>query len=95
MQKTQIISQATDIAILALQFMTEDVARLTGFFQDTGLNPEDITDLIQKPEFLIATLEYMLKNESLLLAFCAHKNIKPEEIFPAYITLSGTDEITF
>ncbi len=50
---------------------------------------EDLRSEAKTAELQIATLEYMLSDESLLLTFCQEVGIEPMTIAPAHALLSG------
>ncbi len=76
------IGKAEDIAIQAIQFLSADTDRLISFFNTTGLSIEQLRDNINSHSFLSGILEYLLTDESLLLAFCANNNLNPAIIAP-------------
>lgn len=81
------IEHAQGLALKALHFLAEDTARLSHFVNVTGLSLENIRTDIQSDHFLLAILDHLLQDESLLLAFCAHKDCDPGHIQPAKLAL--------
>jgi hypothetical protein len=81
--------RAGEVAISALIFLAGDDERMSGFLAHTGLQPDAIRAAAAEPAFLAAVLEYIGTDESLLLAFSANAELKPEIIMAARHTLSG------
>lgn len=76
------------IAIGALGFLAEDPARLSRFLDITGLNPATLRQAAGEPRFLASVLDYLMNDESLMLAFAAHQGTTPETIAAASAALS-------
>lgn len=76
------------IAIGALGFLAEDPARLSRFLDITGLNPATLRDAAREPRFLASVLDYLMADESLMLAFAAHQGTSPETIAAASTALA-------
>ena len=83
--------EAREIGELALGFLASDPARLVAFLQATGLAPADVRSSMEAPETLAAVLDYMLRDESLLLVFAAETGTPPERVGPAEAVLSGSE----
>lgn len=76
------------IAIGALGFLAEDAARLSRFLDITGLNPATLREAASEPRFLASVLDYLMADESLMLAFAAHQGTSPETIAAASAALA-------
>lgn len=76
------------IAINALGFLAEDPARLSRFLDITGLNPATLRQAAGEPRFLASVLDYLMNDESLMLAFAAHHGASPETIAAASAALA-------
>ena len=76
------------IAIGALGFLAEDPARLSRFLDITGLNPATLREAAREPRFLASVLDYLMADESLMLAFAAHQGTSPETIAAASTALA-------
>ncbi len=83
--------KASELAVSALIFLTEDFDRLGRFLALTGLDPKSVREQAQSAAFQRAVLEHLLKDESLLLTFCAQNNIDPPEIDRASRALDDRD----
>lgn len=82
---------AEDAAMLALSglsFLAEDGPRLGRFLQLTGIGPDQLRAVADTPETLIAVLDHLLADESLLLVFTASKGIAPATVAPARAVLA-------
>jgi hypothetical protein len=78
------------IAAQGLAFLTEDRARLHHFLRATGLEPADLRARAGAPDMLLAVLEHLAGDESLLLVFAQARKIAPESIGHAVALLQGT-----
>ncbi|MGE0627921.1 MAG: DUF3572 domain-containing protein [Hyphomicrobiaceae bacterium] len=81
--------EAEAIALQALVFLTEDRDRLSRFLLDTGMSPGDLGNAVGSPEALVAVLDHLLGDESLLLVFTSAAGIDPAVVQPARAILDG------
>lgn len=81
--------KAEQIGLAALVFLTEDEDRLGRFLGETGLSPDDLRASAGTPEGLVAVLDHILGDESLLMVFAAGAGLQPGEIGPAREVLGG------
>jgi len=81
--------EAEAIAAQGLAFLAQDPAQLSRFLSLTGLDVSDIRRQADAPEFLGAVLEYLTRDESLLLVFAANASVAPETVTAALETLQG------
>jgi hypothetical protein len=79
---------AAFIGISALSFLAEDRQRLARFLSLTGLSPEQLMQDAAATGTLIAVLDHLLADESLLLTFAASAGVRPDDIAPARSALS-------
>jgi hypothetical protein len=79
---------AAFVGISALSFLAQDRGRLERFLSLTGLSPERLMREAAVTETLIAVLDYLLADESLLLTFAASAGVRPDDIAPARSALS-------
>jgi hypothetical protein len=77
------------LAIQALGFLAEEPERLAGFLSASGLAVERIRESATDPHFLVAVLEHMLSDESLLIAFADSAAVDPADIARARNALGG------
>lgn len=86
------LESAESLAISALSFLAEDPETLGGFLGVTGLGPETLRIAAAEPGFLVAVLEYLMGDESLLLVFSERRRVRPTMIAAARYTLARTLE---
>jgi Protein of unknown function (DUF3572) len=82
-------NEAETIALRALGFVAEDEDRIGAFMGETGISPDDLREQATSPAILTAVLDYLTRDESLLLMFAANADIQPERITPALMLLNG------
>lgn len=80
--------EAATVALSGLSFLAEDGPRLGRFLALTGIGPDQLRAVADAPETLIAVLDYLLADESLLLVFTASKGLAPEAVAPARAVLA-------
>lgn len=81
---------ASTIALQALTFQLADDGYRQRFLAQCGIEPQHLPDMVHRTDFLAGILDMMLRDESLLLAFCADTGLDPEEVERASLTLSRT-----
>jgi hypothetical protein len=82
--------EAQAIAQSVLLFLLEDPSRTHSLLDASGLDPSTLRKRAGDPELLTFVLDHVLADESLLLAFCANAQMKPETLTAAAHILSGT-----
>lgn len=80
---------AETLAVQAFAFVAEGHDRLASFLSATGLEPGGIRHAAQEPGFLAGVLEYILGDESLLIAFAQSAGIDPTEVARAAAALEN------
>ncbi|WP_210202553.1 DUF3572 domain-containing protein [Alsobacter soli] len=80
---------AERIAIEALGFLASDPERLDRFMALTGLTPDTLRGAAGEPGFLLAVLDHLVSDESLLLTFSANAGQQPEQVLAARDVLAG------
>jgi len=80
---------AQGLAIEALGFLAGDIERLEPFMSLTGVDPGNLREVAAQPSFLVAVLEHLAADESLLLAFAANAGRDPGDIDKARQALAG------
>lgn len=81
--------EAETLAINALRFLAGDPARLGRFLALTGLGPDELKASAGETHLLAAVLDYLLRDESLLLVFAADHRVAPERVALAHHSLTG------
>jgi Protein of unknown function (DUF3572) len=77
------------IGLKALAFLAGDSEALERFVALSGADAASIRARAAEPEFLTAVLDYLLANETLLLAFCETESLEPRDIHVAAARLGG------
>jgi hypothetical protein len=80
---------AEAIGLQGLTFLAEEPSRLARFLALTGLEAGEVRARAGAPELLLAVLEHLNTDESLLLTFTAGRNLAPESIARAIALLGG------
>jgi hypothetical protein len=80
---------AQGLAIEALGFLASDIERLEPFLSLTGIDISNLRKVAADPAFLIAVLDHLASDETLLLAFAANAGHDPAEIDRARQMLAG------
>lgn len=84
--------RAETIAVAGLSFLAEEPEALGRFLSATGLGPETLRAAAGEPGFLLAVLEYLTGDESLLLVFVERERLRPTTIMAARHALDPTSE---
>lgn len=79
---------AAALALNGLAFLAEDKDRLSRFLALTGLEGEGLRAAADAPETLLAVLDHLLADESLLLVFSTAKGFAPDSVAPARAALA-------
>lgn len=77
------------LAIAALGHLAGATDQMSRFLALTGLEPDQLRHQAESPAFLTGVLDFVLADESLLLAFCANCRIDPRDVAPARAALAG------
>ena len=85
-------SWAEGLAVSTLTFLAQDPDRIGRFLALTGIAPHDIRAAAGQPGFLAAVLQHLLEDESLLLAFAAEAQVRPDAIAQAHGILAGAGQ---
>jgi hypothetical protein len=86
------LEQCETLALSALRFLAADGGRLGRFLAETGIGPAELRAGAGDRHVLIAVLEHLLADESLLLVFAAEAGTRPERVAIARYVLAGADE---
>jgi hypothetical protein len=79
---------AAALALVGLAFLAEDASRLARFLTLTGIGPDHLREAAGATDTLLAVLDHLLTDESLLLVFAASKGIPPDSVAPARAALA-------
>jgi hypothetical protein len=80
---------AEALALQGLTFLVEDPARAAQFLKLTGLKPDELRARAGSAELLLAVLEHLNGDESLLLVFASACAVAPEQVGRAIALLEG------
>ena len=82
MAKTEIdIDAAQVLALEALAYFASQPEIFTRFTQATGLERDKVAANAANPETQAAGLDYLMRGERDLMAFCDHARKAPQEVF--------------
>lgn len=81
--------EAAFIAIKALAYISQSEDELLKFVNLTGISPVDVIRLKENLGFLGGVLEFLVRDESLLLAFCAEEDFSVDQVESARLRLTG------
>ena len=84
-------AQAEALAVRALGWMAADPDLIGGFLASAGAGPADLRARAAEPEFLGFVLDFLLSNETALIAFAGAENIPPDLPMRARAALPGGD----
>jgi Protein of unknown function (DUF3572) len=77
------------IALNFLAYLANDQDLLGRFMGLTGFSPDDLRAGADNPTFQAGLLDFLLEDESLLLAFAANADLPPASIMRARAKLPG------
>lgn len=80
---------AEAVAAEALSWLAGQDELLGSFLDASGLGPAEIAGRISDPEFLGFVLDFLLSDETALLAFCENRAVAPEVPMRARAALPG------
>jgi hypothetical protein len=80
---------AEAIAVQGLTYLAGEPEALGRFLALTGIGPADLRRAAAEDGFLAGVLEFFLEDETLLLAFVTHANLRPTMVAAARHTLGG------
>ncbi len=87
-QRFNDLETASALALQAVAYIVSDGIRTSRFIALTGLDMATLRTGLDGRDVQAAVLEYLLGDESLLLAFCAETDVPPEAVAPAHHMLS-------
>jgi Protein of unknown function (DUF3572) len=82
-------ARTEDIALKYMVFLASQPEKLEAFCTQSGLTETDLRGRIGEPEFHGFLLDFLLQDESELLAFAAEHGLPPESILVARSKLPG------
>lgn len=85
--------EAELLALRALGHIAADEDLLGDFMALSGLSPEELRARAAEPEMLGGILDFMLADETRLLAFCEAEELRPELPARARLALPGGERV--
>jgi len=82
-------ADAETIAIRALGYIAADPERLGRFLSLTGIGPATLRQAASEPAFLAQVLDFIVQDDSTLLAFAANAGLAPASVAAARLRLGG------
>lgn len=80
---------AEELALKTLEFLANSPDNLSVFMGATGVNAQELLERREEPAVLAAVVDFMLKDERLLLEFCDTASIRPRDVHAALHVLSN------
>jgi hypothetical protein len=71
------------VAIQALSFVAGEPERLGLFLSESGIGPETLRSAASDPQFLVSVLDFVLRDDETVRAFCAVAELDPTNIAAA------------
>lgn len=72
--------EAETIALQCITFLAEDPSRISRFMAITGIDVQELSKNIEKVAILAAALDYLMKEESLLLMFASNFGVSVHKL---------------
>ena len=82
-------SEGSDIALKYMVYLASHADKLEQFCVLSGMGEQDLKSRLLEPAFHGFLLDFLLQDESELLAFAAEQQLKPEAILRARAKLPG------
>jgi hypothetical protein len=86
---TQNTQSSSDIALKYMAYLASNDDKLGQFCNLSGMGQSELRDRLLEPAFQAFLLDFLLQDESELIAFAAEYNLKPEAIMTARSKLPG------
>ncbi len=81
--------EAESLALQALGWLATDFQRLGQFLGETGLSPETVRKAAADPAFLTSVLDYLVRNETVLVEFASEHGYEPPLVVTAHAKIGG------
>jgi hypothetical protein len=83
---------AETIALQMLAFLASDGDRINRFMGAAGATPATLRASAAEPQFLAGVMDYLLADQSLLLAFAESAGLTPQRLMAARRHLPGATD---
>jgi hypothetical protein len=80
---------AEELALKTLEFLANSPDNLDVFLSATGVNGSELLERAEEPAVLAAVVDFMLKDEGLLIEFCDTASIRPRDVHAALHVLTN------
>ncbi len=80
---------SSDIALLYMAYLASNDEKLGQFCNLSGMGQSELRERLLEPAFQAFLLDFLLQDESELIAFATEHNLKPEAIMIARSKLPG------
>ena len=80
---------AEALALKALEFLANSPDNLDVFLSATGVNGSELLERAEEPAVLAAVVDFMLKDEGLLIEFCDTASIRSRDVHAALHVLTN------
>jgi hypothetical protein len=77
-----------ELAELILHHLAQNPEQLADFMGQTGLSPDALRGSVGSSSLARGLLDYLVHNESLLLAFCAGNALQPDTVMRVWAKLN-------
>ena len=89
LKSSETASDNSDIPLKYMAYLASDQEKLERFCNLSGMGADDLKSRLLEPAFQGFLLDFLLQDESELLAFAAEQGLKPETILRARAKLPG------
>jgi Protein of unknown function (DUF3572) len=80
---------AEALAAEGLAFLADDENRLMRFMSETGMDPGTLSSNADTNDVLLAVIEHICSDETLLLVFATSRTVQPETVMQCGLMLQG------
>lgn len=84
---------AEGFAVEVFAWLTEDNARISSFLGWSGESPDSLRSRLQDPSLLLAVVEFLMLDESMLIDACQALEYPPETPMMARSALPGGADV--
>ena len=84
---------AEDFSIQVFGWLADDHARIGAFLGWSGESPASLRDRMEDPTLLLALIEFLMLDESMLIEACQALETSPETPMQARAALPGGNEV--
>jgi predicted DNA-binding ArsR family transcriptional regulator len=89
------LDAAEILALQAFHWLTEQIELMSTFLEATGILPSELAQMAETSEFMAAVLDFIMMEDSWVIALAQHLNIEPMVIKGARTVLPGGQQINW